>query len=83
MTPDHLPHIHELAPGLYAGWGARSRHRYRHPSWASCSRRGRPARAPREIDYPTQPMKALPLHGFNRFAVELVAQYYRLRDAWG
>jgi glycine/D-amino acid oxidase-like deaminating enzyme len=81
MTADHLPHLHELAPGLHAGLGYNGR------GVAMATMMGRllaerisgvPAQA---IDFPTVPLRPLPFHGWNRFAVRLLTQYYRVRDA--
>jgi glycine/D-amino acid oxidase-like deaminating enzyme len=83
MTPDHLPHIHELAPGLYSALGCNGRGIAIATVMGNLVAKRALGASAEEIDYPTQPMKVLPLHSFNRFAVELVAQYYRFRDAWG
>jgi glycine/D-amino acid oxidase-like deaminating enzyme len=81
MTADHLPHLHELAPGLHAGLGYNGRG----VGMATMMGRllaerlkGVPAEA---IDFPTVPLRPLPFHGWNRFAIRLLTQYYRLRDA--
>ena len=81
MTADHLPHLHELAPGLHAGLGYNGR------GVAMATMMGRllaervggtPAAA---IDFPTAPIRPLPFHGWNRLAIRLLTQYYRARDA--
>jgi glycine/D-amino acid oxidase-like deaminating enzyme len=80
MTADHLPHLHELAPGLHAGLGYNGRG----VGMATMMGRllaerisGVPAQA---VDFPTVPLRPLPFHGWNRFAVRLLTQYYRIRD---
>ena len=81
MTPDHLPHLHELAPGLHAGLGYNGRG----VGMATMMGRllaervgGAPAEA---VDFPVAPLRPLPMHGWSRFAVRLLTQYYRMRDA--
>lgn len=83
MTADHLPHLHELAPGLFAALGCNGRGIAISTVMGGLIAQFALGRSAEEIDYPARPMKPLPLHGLNRIAVEAVAQYYRLRDAWG
>lgn len=80
-TPDHLPHLHELAPGVSA--------------WLGCNGRGVAlstalgkelalqalGRSARELALPVNPVKAIPLHGLQSLYVALATQWYRLLDA--
>ncbi|HLI12075.1 MAG TPA: FAD-binding oxidoreductase [Alphaproteobacteria bacterium] len=81
LTADHLPHLHELAPGVHAGLGFNGR------GVAMGTMMGRflAARAlgkeQAEIAFPITPLKRIPLHGFYRLPVRLMTGYYRLRDA--
>lgn len=80
MTADHLPHLHALAPGVFAALGYNGR------GVALTTTMGRflaalVSGAPAEaVDFPVTPLRPLPLHRFNRLAVRVVTQYYRLRD---
>ena len=65
MTADHLPHLHELAPGLHSGLGYNGRG----VGMATMMGRllaerasGTPAEA---VDFPVIPLRPLPLHGWS------------------
>lgn len=83
MTADHLPHLHVLAPGVFAALGYNGR------GVALTTTMGRflaalaSGEAAETIDFPVTPLRPLPLHRFNRLAVRAVTQYYRLRDRIG
>lgn len=83
MTADHLPHLHVLAPGAYAALGYNGR------GVALTTTMGRfladlaAGAAVETIDFPVTPLRPLPLHRFNRLAVRVLTQYYRLRDRIG
>ncbi|SAL66183.1 NAD(P)/FAD-dependent oxidoreductase [Caballeronia humi] len=83
MTIDDLPHLHELAEGLWTAYGY-------------CGRgvamgtvlgrvlgeavRGMPAAA---LDYPVTPVTRLPLYPVRQISAMAALQWYRLRDAMG
>jgi glycine/D-amino acid oxidase-like deaminating enzyme len=82
LTRDHLPHLHEPAPGLIASLG--------------CNGRGvglatalgvlladyvlRPERT--TLPLPITPLRPIPLHRLHRLYVSALIGWYRLRDAW-
>ncbi len=81
MTADHLPHLHELAPGLLAGLGYNGRGVAMATmigrmlaAWAG----GTPVQA---LPYPVTAIKPIDLHDFAEFGARLAVQYMRLRDA--
>jgi glycine/D-amino acid oxidase-like deaminating enzyme len=80
ITADHLPHLHELAPGLFAALGYNGR------GVAMATMMGRllaqqaMGRTDPSFAYPLSPLRPLPLHVFNRLAVRALIQYYRIRD---
>ncbi|MDP6563219.1 MAG: FAD-binding oxidoreductase [Alphaproteobacteria bacterium] len=81
MTTDHYPHLHELAPGLWAGLGYNGR------GVAMATMMGRiladralGTEAP-EHDFPSLPVRPLPLHFLRGIAVTAMRAYYRFRDA--
>ena len=81
MTADHLPHLHELAQGVYAGLGYNGR------GIAMATVMGR-ALAQRAVDssdahYPVTPLKPMRFHTFHRPVVQGLVAYYRLRDRIG
>jgi glycine/D-amino acid oxidase-like deaminating enzyme len=81
MTRDHLPHLHELAPGLIAGLGYNGR------GVAMATMMGRllarlalgvPAA---ELGFPVTAVRPVPLHALSGIAVRAAIQYLRLADA--
>jgi glycine/D-amino acid oxidase-like deaminating enzyme len=80
MTPDHVPRVHELAPGLYAGLGYNGR------GIAAATMMGRElaARARGQGDddlvFPLMPMRPLAWHRAAPFLVGALARWYRVRD---
>jgi glycine/D-amino acid oxidase-like deaminating enzyme len=81
MTADHMPHLHELAPGLLAGLGYNGR------GVAMATQMGRLLTAwargeeRRSLGFPATPIAPVPLHGFSRIGVQLAVQYLAVRDA--
>lgn len=83
MTADHLPHLHVLAPGVFAALGYNGRGVALTTTmgrFLAALASGTPAEA---VDFPVTPLRPLPLHGFNRLGVRMITMYYRLRDRFG
>lgn len=81
MTRDHLPHLHEIAPGLLAGLGYNGR------GVAMATVMGRvlanwilgvPAG---ELGFPVTRLDPIPLHRFNQLGARLAIQGLRALDA--
>jgi glycine/D-amino acid oxidase-like deaminating enzyme len=81
FTADHLPHLHELAPGVHAGVGFNGRGIAMATMMGSLLAKRALGKRPAEIDFPITPMRCIPLHVFYRPAVRTVAEYCRFRDA--
>ena len=82
MTADHLPHLHELAPGLLAGLGYNGRGVAMATTMGrELARRalGTPAG---ELGVPVVPVKAVPFHAFSGLGVRATIQALRLVDGW-
>jgi glycine/D-amino acid oxidase-like deaminating enzyme len=80
MTRDHLPHLHEVAPGLLAGLGYNGRGVAMATvmgrilgNWA----RGAPAS---ELGFPVTSLVPIPLHRFNQIGARLAIQGLRALD---
>jgi glycine/D-amino acid oxidase-like deaminating enzyme len=80
MTRDHLPHLHEIAPGLLAGLGYNGRgvamatvmgRILAH--WAT----GTPAS---ELAFPVTPQAPIPMHRFNQIGARVAIQGLRALD---
>lgn len=80
MTRDHLPHLHELAPGLHAGLGYNGR------GVAMATAMGRLlalrvlGKGQGEIDFPISKMLPVPLHALHRIPLRGLIGYSRFRD---
>lgn len=81
LTGDHLPHLHELAPGLWAGLGYNGR------GVAMATMMGRliadrlsRGRPDTEWALPALPMRPMPLHRWSPQIVALTRAYYGWRD---
>lgn len=79
-TPDHLPHLHEPAPGLLIGLGYNGRG----VAMSTVMGRvlaervlGKPAE---ELIFPTTPLRRIPLHRFRRLGVHVATGWFDLRD---
>jgi len=89
MTRDHLPHLHEIAPGLITGLGYNGR------GVAMATVMGRiladwvlGVPGP-ELAFPVTPLVPIPMHRFNQFGARIAIQglravdgLARVRDRW-
>ena len=80
MTRDHLPHLHEVAPGLLSGLGYNGRGVAMATvmgrilaNWAL----GAPAA---ELPFPVTPLAPIPLHLFNQIGARVAIQALRAMD---
>jgi len=82
ITRDHLPHLHELAPGVLAGLGYNGR------GVAMATTMGRllaqrvlgaPAS---ELGFPVTPVRPIRLHAFSGLGARATIQYLRMLDGW-
>ena len=81
MTRDHLPHLHEVAPGLLTGLGYNGRGVAMATvmgrilaNWAL----GAPAA---ELPFPVTPLAPIPLHLFNQIGARVAIQALRAMDS--
>ncbi len=80
MTPDHLPHLHELAPGLLAGLGYNGR------GVAMATLMGRLlaqrtlGMSDAELAFPVTPLRPIPFHRAASLAARAAIQYLRAVD---
>jgi glycine/D-amino acid oxidase-like deaminating enzyme len=81
MTRDHLPHLHVLAPGLFAGLGYNGR------GVAMATVMGRALAAlagatdPGAIGLPVTKLRPIALHATSRLGVRATIAWYRLLDS--
>lgn len=80
MTRDHLPHLHELAPGLLAGLGYNGR------GVAMATLMGRLlaqrtlGMSDAELAFPVTPVRPIPFHRASRLGARAAIQYLRAVD---
>jgi len=83
MTRDSLPHLHELAPGMYAGLGYNGRG----VAMASVMGRLLARRAlgvpVAELGFPMTPVTPMPLHRLSGVGARATIQYLRLLEGVG
>jgi glycine/D-amino acid oxidase-like deaminating enzyme len=81
MTQDHLPHLHELAPGLLAGLGYNGRGVAMATVMGRLLARWALGTSAGELGFPVTPLRPVPLHAFSGMGVRATIQYLRLADA--
>jgi glycine/D-amino acid oxidase-like deaminating enzyme len=81
MTPDHLPHLHELSPGLTAGLGYNGRGVAMATVMGGLLARWALGEPAAELGFPVTPVRPVPLHAFSELGVRATIQYLRLADA--
>ncbi|HEY8566924.1 MAG TPA: FAD-binding oxidoreductase [Beijerinckiaceae bacterium] len=80
VTLDHMPHLHEPAPGLIASLGCNGRGvAYSTGVGRIIAERARGAR-PEELPVPLTPVNPMPMAPFRRIGAAAVAQVYGWRD---
>ncbi len=82
LTQDHLPHLHELAPGMYAGLGYNGRGVAMATVMGGILARWALGESPATLGFPVTPVRPIRLHAFSRLGVRATIQYLRLADAW-
>ena len=80
MTPDHVPHLHELAPGLRAALGYNGRGVAMATVLGTLLASWSLGAAPAELGYPVAPVRAMPLHRCSQFGARIAIQYLRGLD---
>ncbi len=82
MTPDHLPHLHELQPGMVAALGYNGRGVALSITMGGVLARWLNGTPAADLGFPVSGLKPIRLHRFSRWGVSAMIQYYRLLDAW-
>lgn len=81
LTTDHYPHLHELAPGLWAGLGFNGRGVAMATMMGKILADRALATAAPEHDFPNMRPRPLPLHFLRGIAVTATRTYYNFLDA--
>lgn len=83
MTKDHRPHLHELAPGVYAALGYNGRGVAMATMLGKLLAERVSGRPWEEIDFPNSALTPIRFHALSRLGVMAHVQYYRLLDRFG
>jgi len=80
LTLDHLPHLHELAPGVHAGLGYNGRGVAMATlmgKWLAKRAQGATAK---DVPFPTTPLRPVPLHRWRQPVLSLAVAWKRTLD---
>jgi glycine/D-amino acid oxidase-like deaminating enzyme len=80
MTPDHLPHLHEVAPGIVAGLGYNGRGVAMATTMGMLLARRLLGEDAQDLGFPLTPVRPMPLHRFSRLGAAAAIQYLRAVD---
>ncbi|MGH8131645.1 MAG: FAD-dependent oxidoreductase, partial [Steroidobacteraceae bacterium] len=80
MTRDHLPHLHELAPGLLAGLGYNGRGVAMATVMGRLLAQRTLGATDAELAFPVTPVRPIPLHRCSGLAARAAIQYLRTVD---
>jgi glycine/D-amino acid oxidase-like deaminating enzyme len=82
LTLDHLPHLHELAPGLRACLGYNGRGVALATACGKLLADWAQGRAAAALPLPLAPLRPIPLHALRRPALSAAIAWKRLLDRW-
>ena len=80
MTPDHLPHLHELAPGLRAALGYNGRGVAMATVLGALLARWTLGESPADLGFPVTPLRPIPLHRCSQLGARVAIQTLRGLD---
>ena len=80
MTQDHLPHLHELAPGLLAGLGYNGRGVAMATVMGRLLARRALGAQPTELGFPVSPVVPVPFHALSGLGARAAIRYLRFVD---
>ncbi len=80
VTQDHLPHLHEPAPGLIAGLGYNGRGVAMSTVMGRILAERALGKEERDLPFPVSPIRAFPFYGFHHIGADWVTRWMRFRD---
>ncbi len=81
VTPDHMPHLHVLAPGLFAGLGYNGRGVAMATAMGAELAKLAAGTPPEQASFPVSPLRPMRLHAASRLGVRATIAWYRMLDA--
>lgn len=82
MTADHIPHLHQLAPGVFAGLGYNGRGVGMATMMGRILAAACRTSAMASLPYPVSNLSPIPFHMFHRLGVYALVGYYRMLDRY-
>jgi glycine/D-amino acid oxidase-like deaminating enzyme len=83
LTTDHLPHLHELEPGITTALGYNGRGVAMATAMGKLLADHASGRPATDIDFPITGLKPIPFHALRKPAVAATTAWYKLRDRFG
>ena len=83
MTIDDLPHLHQLADGLWTAYGYCGRGVAMGTAMGKVLTAAAKGTAASALDFPVTPVQRLPFYPVRQLGAAVAMQWYRLRDAMG
>jgi glycine/D-amino acid oxidase-like deaminating enzyme len=80
LTTDHVPHLNELAPNLYAGLGYNGRGVAMSTMMGKLLAERVAGARPEDIPLPATPIEPIPFHGWRATGITLAIGWKRLQD---
>ena len=80
LTADHMPHVHELAPGVRTCLGYNGRGVAMASAMGTALAEWTRTGDAGVVPLPVEPLRPLPFHAFRRPVLEVITAYCRLRD---
>lgn len=80
MTADQVPHLHQLAPGVFTALGYSGRGVGMATMMGKILAQACVSPDKEALPYPVTPLKQIPFHTFHRVGVQAMVNYYRLLD---
>jgi glycine/D-amino acid oxidase-like deaminating enzyme len=83
LTTDHLPHLHELEPGIMTALGYNGRGVAMATAMGKLLADHAAGKPTAELDFPTTGLKPIPFHSLRKPAIAATTAWYKLRDRFG
>lgn len=83
LTTDHLPHLHELEPGITTALGYNGRGVAMATAMGKLLAEHASGKPAADLDFPLTGLRPIPFHALRKPAVVATTMWYRLRDRLG
>lgn len=83
LTTDHLPHLHELEPGIMTALGYNGRGVAMATAMGKLLADHATGKPTQDLDFPTTGLKPIPFHALRKPAIAATTAWYKLRDRFG